>query len=217
MADNNNGPRGYEMPEEEALPDEEEEMEESAPQSEGAETQEAPVLEKPKAVLSNSEAIIKNDADAVHMRGFYGTKQNDGTLKLSPVETMFLLERCKIELVDEKSGTQVSLYEYLQRLHEGDPELWTQYLIYRDLRSRGYTVKEGLSEEIPFRIYPRGSEIGKDTAKYLIYIVKEGMPIELTKLDKATTTAKGVGKRLILAVLNRQGEPTYYQVSQVSI
>jgi tRNA-intron endonuclease len=130
---------------------------------------------------------------------------------------MFLLERNKIELLDEKNGVQVGLYEYLQRLHEGNLELWTRYLIYRDLRSRGYTVKEGISEEIPFRIYPRGGEIGKDTSKYLIYIVKEGVPIELTKLDKASTTAKGVGKKLILAVLNRQGEPTYYQVSQVSI
>jgi tRNA splicing endonuclease len=78
-------------------------------------------------------------------------------------------------------------------------------------------VKEGLSEEIPFRVYPRGSEVGKDTSKYLICIVKEGIPIELTKLDKATNTARGVGKKLILAVLNRQGEATYYQVSQVSI
>jgi len=207
------------MPDDEPLHEKEEEGEEEqlAPQLEEIEKGEVPILEKPKAFLSNSDAIVKKDVDTIHTRGFYGTKQNDGTLKLSPVETMFLLERNKIELLDEKTEVQVGLYEYLQRLHEGSPELWTHYLIYRDLRSRGYTVKEGLSEEIPFRIYPRGSEIGKDTSKYLIYIVKEGVPIELTKLDKATTTAKGVGKKLILAVLNRQGEPTYYQVSQVSI
>jgi tRNA-intron endonuclease len=111
----------------------------------------------------------------------------------------------------------MNLYQYLQRSHGGHPDLWTHYLVYRDLRSRGYIVKEGISEEIPFRVYPRGGEIGKDTSKYLIYIVREGVPIELTRLDKSTTTAKGVGKRLILAVLNRQGEATYYQVSQVSI
>jgi len=207
------------MPDEELIPENEEEGEEEqlASQLEETERREAPLYEKIRAFLSNSDAIIKKDVDTIHSRGFYGTKQNDGTLRLSPVETMFLLERNKIELVDEKTEVQVSLYEYLQRLHEGNPELWTHYLIYRDLRSRGYIVKQGLSEEIPFRIYPRGSEIGKDTSKYLIYIVKEGVPIELTKLDKATTTAKGVGKKLILAVLNRQGEPTYYQVSQVSI
>jgi tRNA-intron endonuclease len=201
------------------MPEEDEEplREEGEQQEAEEEAEETPILEKPKAFLSNSDAIINKDVDAIHTRGFYGTKQNDGTLKLTPVETMFLLERSKIELVDERTGSQVGLYQYLQRLHQEKLELWTHYLIYRDLRSRGYIVKEGLSEEIPFRIYPRGSEIGKDTSKYLIYIVKEGVPIELTKLDKATTTAKGVGKKLILAVLNRQGEPTYYQVSQVSI
>jgi tRNA-intron endonuclease len=202
------------MPDEEPPRDEEEQP---VPQQEEEEVEEAPVLEKPKAFLSDSDVVIRKDADIVQARGSYGTKQNDGTLTLSPVETMFLLERNKIELFDEKTGALLGLYDYLQRVHGQNAELWTNYLIYRDLRSRGYTVKEGLSEEIPFRIYPRGSEIGKDTAKYLIYIVKEGVPIELTYLDKASTTAKGVGKKLILAVLNRQGEPTYYQVSQVSI
>jgi tRNA-intron endonuclease len=202
------------MPNEEPSHDEEEQP---VPQQEEEEGEEAPVLEKPKAFLSDSDVVIRKDADIVQARGSYGTKQNDGTLRLSPVETMFLLERNKIELLDEKTGVPLGFYDYLQRVHEQNAELWTNYLIYRDLRSRGYTVKEGLSEEIPFRIYPRGSEIGKDTAKYLIYIVKEGVPIELTDLDKASTTAKGVGKKLILAVLNRQGEPTYYQVSQVSI
>jgi tRNA-intron endonuclease len=202
------------MPNEEPSHDEEEQP---VPQQQEEEVEEAPVLEKPKAFLSDSDVVIRKDADIVQARGSYGTKQNDGTLRLSPVETMFLLERNKIELFDEKTGAPLGLYDYLQRVHEQNAELWTNYLIYRDLRSRGYTVKEGLSEEIPFRIYPRGSEIGKDTAKYLIYIVKEGVPIELTNLDKASTTAKGVGKKLILAVLNRQGEPTYYQVSQVSI
>jgi tRNA-intron endonuclease len=202
------------MPNEESSHDEEEQP---VPQQEEEEVEEAPVLEKPKAFLSDSDVVIRKDAEIVQARGSYGTKQNDGTLRLSAVETMFLLERNKIELLDEKTGAPLGLYDYLQRVHEQNAELWTNYLIYRDLRSRGYTVKEGLSEEIPFRIYPRGSEIGKDTAKYLIYIVKEGVPIELTNLDKASTTAKGVGKKLILAVLNRQGEPTYYQVSQVSI
>ncbi len=175
------------------------------------------ILEKPKAILSDSTVIIRKDADAVYGRVFYGTKEHDGTLRLSPVETLFLLERGRIELLEETTGMSLSLYQYLQRSYDTHPDLWTHYLVYRDLRSRGYIVKEGVSEEIPFRVYPRGGEIGRDTSKYLIYIVKEGVPIELTRLDKATTTAKGVGKRLILAVLNRQGEATYYQVSLVNI
>lgn len=182
-----------------------------------SEKEEIPILEKPKAFLSDSHVIIRKDMDTVYNRVFYGTKQHDGTLILSPVETMFLLERGRIDLFEETTGSQMNLYQYLQRSHDAHPDLWTHYLVYRDLRSRGYIVKEGISEEIPFRVYPRGGEIGKDTSKYLIHIVKEGVPIELTRLDKSTTTAKGVGKRLILAVLNRQGEATYYQVSQVSI
>jgi tRNA-intron endonuclease len=191
--------------------------EESETGNKEPEKEEATVLEKPKAFLSDSNVVIKKDGDAVYSRVFYGSKEQDGTLRLSPVETMFLLERGRIDLVEETTGSPLNLYQYLQRSHDSHHDLWTHYLVYRDLRSRGYIVKEGVSEEIPFRVYPRGGEIGRDTSKYLIYIVKEGAPIELTRLDKATSTAKGVGKRLILAVLNRQGEATYYQVSQVSI
>jgi tRNA-intron endonuclease len=179
--------------------------------------QEPTIPQKPKAYLMGSSVVIKNETDAVYNRVFYGTKQQNGTLNLSPVETMFLLEKNRIELFDAENGTQVDLYQYLQRSFATQPELWTRYLVYRDLRSRGYVVKEGLSEDIPFRVYPRGGELGKDTSKYVISIVKEGVPIELTKLDRATNTAKRVGKKLVLAVLNRQGEATYYQVSQVSI
>lgn len=195
----------------------EEETEMQTRETEETSEEEVPVPEKPKAFLTGSSVIVRDEADAVYNRVFYGTKQQDGTLNLSPVETMFLLERNRIELLEGQTGAQLDLHQYLQRSINTQPDLWTHYLIYRDLRSRGYIVKEGLSEEIPFRVYPRGGELGKDTSKYLIYIVKEGVPIELTKLDKATTTAKGVGKKLILAVLNRQGEATYYQVSQVSI
>ena len=199
------------------MPEENPNDEETEAQTEEPTEEEAPIPQKPKAFIVGSSVIVRDDVDAVYGRVFYGTRLQDGTLSLSPVETMFLLERNRIELLYEKDGAQIDLYQYLQRSFASQPELWTHYLVYRDLRSRGYIVKEGLSEEIPFRVYPRGSEVGKDTSKYLIYIVKEGVPIELTKLDKATTTARGVGKKLILAVLNRQGEATYYQVSQVSI
>lgn len=135
------------------------------------EAKEMPVPQKPKAFFTGSSVVVRNEVEVVHNRVSYGTEQLDGTLSLSPLETIFLLERGRIELFDEQTGEQktneekpgeekakeekLDLYQYLQKVSSSQPELWTRYLVYRDLRSRGYIVKEGLSEDIIFRVYPR--------------------------------------------------------------
>ena len=61
---------------------------------------------------------------------------------------------------------------------------WVNYLVYRDLRSRGYVVREGFGGGIDFRIYERGA-YGKDTAPYLVLNTQEGKPLPINDLAGA--------------------------------
>jgi tRNA-intron endonuclease len=88
------------------------------------------------------------------------------------------------------------------------------YLAYRDLRSRGYVVREGFGLGVDFRVYERG-DYGKDTAKYLILSIQEGKPISLEDLAKALQQCQSLKKELVLAVMNRRGEVVYYSVSKL--
>jgi tRNA-intron endonuclease len=89
-------------------------------------------------------------------------------------------------------------------------------LTYRDLRSRGYAIREGFGLGVDFRVYERG-EYGKDTAKYLILSIQEGKPISLEDLANALKQCQSLKKELILAAMNRRGETVYYLVSQLNL
>jgi tRNA-intron endonuclease len=99
---------------------------------------------------------------------------------------------------------------------EQNENAWVNYLIYRDLRSRGYVVREGFGKDIDFRIYERGS-YGKDTAPYLILGTQEGKPLPIDDLATALQKCQSQKKELILAVMNRRGEIVYYSVGEMHI
>ncbi len=180
--------------------------------------EEEEVEEKATARLIEEAAIVNaEDAQKVYERGFYGEiQEEDGTLKLSPVETLLLVERNRLEVFNENNES-LSFPTLTKIFTKSNPDLWLKYLVYRDLRSRGYIVRAGYGGKIDFRLYPRGAKLGTDTSKSLIYTVTEGAPIGLEDLDSVTKLAVSIRKKLTMAVVNRQGEVTYYQVSQVSI
>jgi tRNA-intron endonuclease len=175
------------------------------------------IEEKAIARLINDTAIVNaEDAQRVYEKGFYGDIQEDGTLKLSPVETLLLVERNRLEVLNENN--EALNFQTLTKIFmKSNSDIWLKYLVYRDLRSRGYIVRAGYGGNIDFRLYPRGAKLGTDTSKNLIYTVSEGAPIGLEDLDRVTKLAVSTRKRLTMAVVNRVGEVTYYQVSHVSL
>lgn len=155
------------------------------------------------------------DADRVHQQGSMGELQG-GRLTLSGVEVLYLMEREKIELSDP-SGKRIEFPSLVEALSEDDPEVWLRFLLYSDLRRRGYIVKPGYSKGLEYRVYRRGAEVGKEPAKYLVVGLVEGRAVTVPELASIANSAKLSKKDLILAVIDRQGEITYYDASEVSL
>ena len=106
--------------------------------------------------------------------------------------------------------------ELLMHFQTYDQEAWVRYLIYRDLRSRGYVAREGFGLGIDFRIYERGN-YGKGTAKHLIFGIQEGKPVSVEKLARTQSYVQNLKKNLVLAVINRRGEIVYYSLSELNL
>jgi len=154
----------------------------------------------------------KSSVDALSSRG-YGTAENE-VFTLAFYEALYLLDKEMLEVKD-KNEEEVD-FQSLLRCYEGvDENAWVNYLVYRDLRSRGYVVREGFGAGIDFRIYERGA-YGKDTASYLIMSAQEGKPVPIEDLTNALQQCQSLKKELILAVMNRRGEIVYYSVSQLT-
>lgn len=155
----------------------------------------------------------KEDVDELSSRG-YGTPADNGLL-LTFYETLYLMDKNMLEVTDKKAG-EIDFQGLLRRFEDVDENAWAEYLAYRDLRSRGYVVREGFGLGVDFRVYERG-EYSKDTAKYLILSIQEGKPISLEDLTNALQQCQSLKKELVLAVMNRRGEIVYYSVSQLTL
>jgi tRNA-intron endonuclease len=158
--------------------------------------------------------VSKNqNTEEISSRG-YGVAENDELL-LTFYEALYLLDKGFLEVEDE-NGEKVDSQSLLQCYEGVDENAWAKYLTYRDLRTRGYVVREGFGLGVDFRVYERG-EYGKDTAKYLVLSVQEGKPISLEDLTRIMMQCQSLKKELVLTVMNRRGEIVYYSVSQLQI
>lgn len=163
-------------------------------------------------IVNRSIVVRSNDATALRQLGYYGEVDEKGNIILDPVEAAYLLERGILSI--EVEGKFLSYLDFSNLMISLDPKFWLKYLIYSDLKRRGYTVKSGFSkDQVEFRLYRRGVEIGREGAKYLVFGVVEGEPIDLrTIIDKARE-ARNLRKELIIAIIDSQGEVCYYSIT----
>lgn len=166
-------------------------------------------LKENKIIVSSPEGI-----DGLKSRG-YGVLE-DEKLVLTFYEALYLLGKNVLKVQEGKKKKQVSFQELLKRFQSCDENAWVRYLIYRDLRSRGYVVREGFGIGIDFRVYARG-EYEKETATYLIFGVQEGQPVSMEELSRVLMYVQSLKKDLVLAVINRRGEVVYYSLSQLTM
>lgn len=168
-----------------------------------------------KASLRDDGVLVESieDIERLCARG-YGI-QKDGELLLTFYEAMYLHSKGLIEIKDERTGESIGFQDLLKRYETIEKNAWVKYLIYRDLRSRGYVVREGFGPGVFFRLYERG-EYAKDSADYLVYGIYEGMPLSIEDLSQVLKFAQNLKKTLILAVINRRGEIVYYSLSNLT-
>ncbi len=155
---------------------------------------------------------VRSNIDSLSQRG-YGTEEK-GVFTLSFYEALYLMDKELLEIVD-KAGDKADFQRLLKCCEAKDENAWVNYLVYRDLRSRGYVVREGFGAGIDFRIYERGT-YGKDTAQYLVLSTLEGKPLSIQSLVNAVHQCQSQKKELILAVMSRRGEVVHYSVSSLS-
>ncbi len=181
-------------------------------------TQVEGILEKGKVIISNKEGI-----EEFYNNSYIGTiekiDKGDEILILEPIEVLLLCERNRILLWEDndKNKNLLDFESLLTYFTQFDERLWQKYVIYMDLRKRGYIVRTGYGDGIEFRVYKRGADFEKDFAKFLIYPVFEGNPIELRDLDKISRGAMSSRKDLIVATVDRLSKPIYYSVKKFQI
>jgi tRNA-intron endonuclease len=107
------------------------------------------------------------------------------------------------------------LPDLLRHGHSVLPGFEVRYLVFRDLRQRGYVVKEA-PPPLDFRVYPRGGAPKRTPSKYGVVAVNERSVFDLGGLLSHVRRAASTRKNLLLAVVDEESDLTYYAVREVT-
>ena len=160
------------------------------------------------SILLNDRVIVKDEnAHNLYNKRYYGNLTDSG-LELSFIEALFLLTKNKIEIYDDdKLITKEDLTNIIRQKH-----IISHYLVYKDLRIRGYIIKTGFKYGSDFRIYERGHAPGDGHSNFLVKILSEEQEIKVRDFSSYVRVAHGVRKTLLLAVVDDEYDITYYDI-----
>jgi tRNA-intron endonuclease len=138
----------------------------------------------------------------------------DKEFLLDELEALYLLQNKKLIISYNDNKSNFSFSDFLKILVKRDKKLLTKFLVYRDLRSKGYVVKNGFGFGTDFRVYERG-EYSKKPSKYVAIGINEGTNIKASAFVSTLEQVETMGKNAVIAVVERRGEVIYYKISRV--
>ncbi|MDR3206258.1 MAG: tRNA-intron lyase [Candidatus Methanoplasma sp.] len=165
----------------------------------------------PGELIDDSVVVADGKEGSRHYnKGNFGYPMHGGGLELDLIEAAFLLECDRIEILrDGKQMTFEELYIYASSVHEGFD---IAYIVYRDLRGRGFVVKAE-SGGFDLSVFPRGSTMSNSRPAYMVRAVSERTAVCMTDLSGEVAQTENAGRRLLYGVVDEEGDLTYYIMS----
>ena len=170
------------------------------------ESQISGILVKDSVKISNQS--IQNEL----LSKGYGEKYEKEFI-LNSFEILYLSYTKKLKVLKIKKS--ISFDDLIHIYKKTEKDVFTKFLIYRDLRNRGYVVKNGFGFDSDFLVYEKG-HFGQKGAKYLIFALNEGTQKKISHIHKNIEQITKMGKEPIIAVIERRGEVIYYKISKIN-
>jgi tRNA-intron endonuclease len=154
-----------------------------------------------KGKLDGSSVLLGPDGVALHEQGGFGRVERGG-LRLSPEEALYLVHRAKVEVEGHS-------FESLLSAFADRPALFRSFLVYRDIRERGYAAQPGTGH---YRLFRRGERPGTGRSRLLVRVLSERDLVDFEVIRGEVETSDNMRKDHVLAVVDDEGELTYYGV-----
>lgn len=170
-------------------------------------------MKKIKAQLIG-ETVYTNESEAfsLHKKSSFGEKVGE-KIQYTLSEALFLIEKNKIEIYSKnKKIPKTDLFKKFQRI---DKKFSIKYPVFKDLREKGYIVKTALKFGSDFRVYEKGKRPGKSHAKWIVFAEHESKKISWQEFSAKNRVAHSTKKHLLIAILDEEGDITYYEVKWI--
>ena len=168
-------------------------------------------MAKIKAILI-SEKITSNTTEAQNFftKSRFGEKFGEKFI-YSLSEAFFLVQDKKMDILDYREK-KLSQKEILKKFERIDKKFKTKYIVFKDLRKKGYIVKTALKFGAEFRVYEKGEKINKTHSKWILFPVSESKQMTWQDFSAKTRVAHSTKKNLLIAIVDEEGDVSYYEV-----
>lgn len=177
-------------------------------------------------LIENRVIIWGSDAVTLYDESGYGKplpEENPDRVELDLVEAAYLLEKNKLKVYVKTNGKKknIDLQKLMEIGSKNVNEFHPQFIVYRDLRERGYLVKTGYKFGAHFRLYERGVKLKRgpkaphEHTKAIVHAVAEESAFSLPEMSRAVRLAHNIRATMWWAIVDKEGDVTYYQLSRV--
>ncbi|MEK6913653.1 MAG: tRNA-intron lyase [Nanoarchaeota archaeon] len=168
-------------------------------------------MEKIKAYM-NGEVIFSADSEAysLYQKSHFG-EPNEDKIQYSLTEALFLIQKGKLDIFSNKK--KLTKAEFISKIRKIDKKIQIKYPVFKDLRERGYVVKSALKFGADFRVYDKGASPGEKHAKWVVFCDHESQKLTWHDFSAKNRIAHSTKKNLLLAIVDEEGDVSYYEVS----
>lgn len=155
------------------------------------------------------------DARKLYKMGYYGkplgiskpkTFDFSAPLVLDLIEAVYLVEK---GIIDVRRGDEtMSVEELINYGKEGYERFEERYVVYKDLRDKGFVVTPGIKFGSDFAVYKHGP--GIEHAPFIVQVKLDEDELSASELIRSGRLATTVRKRFVIAIPNLREKNVVY-------
>jgi len=117
--------------------------------------------------------------------------------ELSLIEALYLLKKNKITIFDPKKAVYLEAEEFYEIAKEIHHKFEEKFIIYKDLRDKGYIPRPGLKFGADFVVYKKGP--GLEHSPFIVHVLPHDSKITAIDMVRAGRLATSVRKKFVIA------------------
>jgi len=179
-------------------------------------------------LLENRVIIWGTEAVQLYDESGYGKplpEENPDRVEIELVEATYLVEKEKLKVFTKGGGKKKKKINFKDLMEIGTKNVnlfHSSYIVYRDLRERGYLVKTGYKFGAVYRVYERGVKLVRgpkaahEHTKWVVQPVAEESAFSLPEMSRAVRLAHNIRATFVWAVVDKESDVTYYIIQRIT-
>jgi len=162
-----------------------------------------------KAIFNNE--FVSSNANAamqLHEQARFGEIVGN-KVHYSFAEALYLLEKKKISIMEDDK--KINFDNLMKHAQKKDKNFFSRFMVYSDLRNKGYILKTALKFGADFRVYEKGKKPGEEHSKWIVYPVYESGAMTWHDFAAKNRVAHSTRKNLLIGIVDEEGDVTYYE------